>query len=80
MEESIITSEDIRKFQKFKKNFETVNSKFKDLQEHVGQYVAVGNGRILEYSNDKNSLINKFKHIEGLYVDLVTPENVFWIL
>jgi hypothetical protein len=42
--------------------------------------VAIAERKILGYSDDLDSLIKEFGSIKGLYVDLITPDNLIWIL
>ena len=80
MENTIFTSDDIENFKKFYKNFEYANSVYKELRDHINEYVAISNSRILGYSKDKQVLLKDFGRSSDIFIDLITDENIKWIL
>ncbi len=80
MQEIEIPPEEIDKLVKFKENFAIFNKKYSELQEHLGEYVAIGDGRVLGFSSDVEVLLNEYKNVPGLFVRLITPKNIHWIL
>ena len=76
MESIEVPSDVLRKFKKFQENFEFANKNLERIQEHLGEYVAIGNGEILGFSEDKMALLRKFASVEGLFVSLITPSNI----
>ena len=75
-----IPKEKIDELINLRENFRTYNRLYKDLQEHMGEYVAIGNGKLLGYGKDKKSLIEEYKDLKGVLVELITPEYISWIL
>lgn len=75
-----IPLEVLEDFTEYAKNAEYANSIYQELKSHVGYFVAIAEGRILGYSSDKEELTEKFGNIKGVYIDLITPENLIWIL
>lgn len=67
-------------FAEYVKNTRYANSMYQELKDHVGHFVAVADGKILKYSLDKDELTAEFGHLKGLFIDLITPENLIWIL
>ena len=80
MSEIIISPEEVKKLRHFKENIVVFNKYYEDLRSHVGKYVAIGDGKILDYSDNKEALEEKYHDIEGLFVELITPYNITWIL
>ncbi len=79
MEETTIPMELLSSFKKYAENFEWAQQNFETLQEHVGKYVAIANKEILGFGDDKKSIEKKFKNVDGLFIDLITP-TLLWIL
>jgi hypothetical protein len=75
-----IPTEETNELVQLRENFRFYNKYYRELQGHIGEYVAIGNGRILGYAEDKNSLIEKYKDVKGVLVELITPEHISWIL
>jgi len=80
MENSTIPQQMIRSFEKFRNNYNLLNENFELLKKNEGKYVAIGNGKILGFSDSRESLVKKYGSIEGIYIDLITPSNILWIL
>lgn len=80
MGELVVSSEEINKLLQFKENFIVFNKHYNELQSHLGQYVAIGNGKILEYLPDRETLVKKYQNVAGLFVELITPDSIPWIL
>lgn len=75
-----IPSDVVGRFQKFSDSVKVAFGSFELLQKHIGEYVAVGEGKILGFSDNKEELMKRYASIEGLFVDLITPHNILWIL
>ncbi len=80
MQEIHVSPEEIKKLLQFKENFVIFNKQYSKLQEHLGEYVAIGDGKILGFSPEKDALLNKFQKVSGLFVEQVTSESIPWIL
>jgi hypothetical protein len=80
MENVTLPSELIAGFKKFKSNFEAANEMYDQLQDHIGKYVAIDDGKILGYADTYEEAVEKYGKIVGIYIDLVSKENIFWIL
>lgn len=79
--ESVSLPEDvIASFRKFKSNYEAVNNMYGDLKNHLGKYVVVDNGIVLGYTDTYEEAIKKFGKSESVCIDLVTDNNILWIL
>ena len=73
--ESVVAS-----FMKFKSNYEVANAMYNELKEHVGKYVVIDNGSILGYTDTYKEAKEKYGKSESVFIDLITDDNVFWIL
>lgn len=80
MVEIAIPEEFIVDLRKFAANFEWANKNFNLLKDHINEYVAIADEKILEFSSKREELQGKFGKIKGLYIDLITPEYLQWIL
>lgn len=80
MVEIAIPEEFIVDLRKFAANFEWANKNFNLLKDHINEYVAIADEKILEFSSKREELQDKFGKIKGLYIDLITPEYLQWIL
>lgn len=80
MENVNVPPEVLRSFTEFRKNVQYVLANYQLLKEHVGEYVAIGNGRILDFSKKRSDLLKKYNDVEGLFVELITSSNMAWIL
>ncbi len=80
MEEITLPAELLNSFRKYAENFEWAKENFETLQEHVGKYVAIANKQILGFGEDRKSLEEKYKNADGLFVELITPKMILWIL
>ena len=80
MAEVTIPADFINGFKKFAANFEWANKNFSLLRDHVNQYVAIADQEILEFADNPKVLQEKFNKREGVYIDLITPELLLWIL
>lgn len=66
---------------KFKKDVEWFNSNYEALkQEHVGEYVAIKNGKVVAFHKDINELMQKLKkkHIESAFTlkEFIKDDNI----
>ncbi len=80
MVEVAIPTEFITSFKKFAANFEWANENFNLVKDHVNEYVAVADKEILGFAKTIEELQEKFGNIDGIYIDLITPELLLWIL
>lgn len=80
MVEVVIPEELIIDLRKFAANFEWANENFNLLKDHVNEYVAVADQKILRFSKSREELEDEFGKKEGIYIDLITPEYLMWIL
>ena len=80
MENVLLPAEVINSFKKFKRNYEAANSMYNELKEHVGKYVAIDNGSVIGFTDTYQDAKEKFGNIDGVFIELVTDKNIFWIL
>lgn len=75
-----IPQEVLEDFKRYANNAKFANEKYQELKRHVGEYVAIADGKILGYSFSKDELFEKYGNTTGVFIDLITPENLVWIL
>ena len=80
MVEVDIPKEILTAFDAFSENVDYAFANYELLKRHEGQYVAIGNKAVLGFSDDREILEEEFKHVNGLFIELITPENLLWIL
>ena len=68
MVEIAIPEEFIVDLRKFAANFEWANKNFNLLKDHINEYVAIADEKILEFSSKREELQDKFGKIKGLYI------------
>ena len=67
-------------FKKFRRNYEASNRMYNELKEHVGKYVVIDNGNVIGFTDTYQEATEKFGKIDGVFIELVTDKNIFWIL
>ena len=80
MAEVSIPEEFIVDLRRFAANFEWANKNFNLLKDHTNQYVAIADEKVLAFSSNKEELQDRFGEVKGVYIDLITPEYLQWIL
>ncbi len=80
MENITLTPEQVKTFRKFSDNFESYNRMYNDIKSHVGEYVSISEGKILEYAKTREKLVNKYKDVPGVFIEMITDSNLYWIL
>ena len=80
MENVLLPDEVINSCKKFKRNYEAANSMYNNLQEYAGKYVAIDNRSVIGFTETYNEAKKKFGRIDGVFIELVTDKNIFWIL
>ena len=80
MENVSLPNEVIDAFKKFKSNYEAANNMNDELLNHAGKFVSIDNGKVLGYTDTYQEAVEKFGSREGVFINLVTEKNIFWIL
>ena len=80
MVEADIPKEMLTAFKAFSENVDYAFTNYELFKGHEGQYAAIGNRAILGFSEDRGGLEEEFKQVNGLFIELITPENLHWIL
>jgi len=64
----------------FRKNYIWFNTHYKELEKkYMGEYVAVANESIIGHSKS-DSIRKKYWGRPEVYVDLITPSDLVWLL
>jgi hypothetical protein len=80
MENVTLTQEVISNFKKFRANFQAANDMYEKLREHTGKYVSIADGKVLGYTDSYEEAIKEYGSISGIYIELISKDNIFWIL
>lgn len=80
MENVTVPPDVLASFVKFGNNVRFLKENYRLLQDHIGKYVAVGDGQILGFSEKRDILLDKYSNVEGLFIEFITPSNIAWIL
>ncbi|MCI2412526.1 DUF5678 domain-containing protein [Cuniculiplasma divulgatum] len=80
MENVALPDDVINSFKKFKNNYEAANKMYSELKDHKGEYVAIDNGKVKGYTETYEDALEKYGNIEGVFIELITDENILWIL
>ena len=80
MEDVVIPPEFISSFKKFRANFSAANEMYRQLQDHIGEYVVISDGKVMGYEDSYEKAMRKYGSISGIFIDLISKENIFWIL
>jgi hypothetical protein len=80
MDNAFLSADDLQKLKKFNDNVQSANRLYNKLQAHVNEYVVISNGEIKGYFKSLAEARKEFGELEGVFIDLITPENISWIL
>lgn len=69
-----------RQLEEYSKNTEWANQNADKLQEYLGEFVAIGEQKILGVAPDEEELKTKFGAVVGLYIEHVMKKGLLWIL
>lgn len=80
MESVTLTPKEVENFRKFRNNFELFNRKYEEFKTHIGEYVAISDGKVMGFGSTDKEMRQKYGAIEGVFIDLITADNILWIL
>ena len=80
MENLGLPVEVLNNFREFNRSVRILMDNYQLLKGHEGEYVAIGKGKILGFSDKRKALLQKYGDAEGLLIEFITPSNIPWIL
>lgn len=80
MESVTLSPEIIANFNKFKQNLKVANEKYHELENHIGKYVVISDGKIAGYADTYQDAKDNYKDEGDVYIELITKNNISWIL
>ena len=80
MENVSLPDDVIASFKKFKMNYEAANDMYEELRQHIGKYVAIDDGKVMWFTETYQEAKKKYGSSDSVFIDLVTDNNIFWIL
>lgn len=80
MEDHGLPDDVISSFREFSRNVRILAESYEMLRGREGEYVAIGQGKVLGFSRRRNDLLKRYGKVEGLLIDLVTDPDMPWML
>lgn len=72
--------EPVNILKKYNENYKWANDHRRELLKFVGKFVAVDQGRIIASAKNKETLDKKVGNNPSVYIEVVSPEGLIWIL
>ena len=80
MKSATLSPEIIANFNTFKQNLKVVNERYLELENHIGLYVIISRRKIEGYADPYRQAKENYKDKGDVYIELITKNNIAWIL